>query len=511
MSARRHALAYIRCLMFSNSMKTWQKYPSILEINTWTWLHELSRNAGSPVTLGTVPDEELDRLTGYGVDGIWLMGVWQRSPGARELDRQNPDIVARCQEALPDFEREDIVGSPYAIYRYLVEPDLGGIEELDHFRKQLRQRGLRLILDFVPNHLGYDNAWLETFPERFVMGSKDALNHEHDAYFSAYGNIFARGRDRYYVWPDTVQLDYRQPETREAMREMLLEIAKHCDGVRCDMAMLVTHDIFLDIWGGEFDVPGAEFWPMAIHKVKSQYPDFLMIAEVYWGMEYLLQQQGFDYTYDKRLYDRLLDRNIHLVQMHIHSASPDYQSRLVHFLENHDEKRAAACFGEDYSKPAAALTLTLPGLRLIQEGQAEGCTITTPVQSGRRPEENGNPELERFYRRLLTALSEPIFHSGEWRLLQPQAEWLENPTHLNVMGYWWIAGDKRRLVVVNLVETPSQCFLPLNMPEIAGTICLFEDYLTGVSYERDGDTLLERGLYLNLPGYGHHLFKVSLS
>ncbi len=491
-------------------MSKWPKYPVLLEINTWVWLQEISQEEGHPVTLGNMPRAELDRLANYGVDGIWLMGVWQRSPCGRDYDRKNPELLERCQEILADFTHDDIPGSPYAIYRYQVDPALGGAKELDRLREQLRQRDLRFMLDFVPNHFGCSNSWLEEYPERFIRGNPESLHNHPDRYFSAHGQVFAHGRDRYFTWPDTVQLDYRRHATRRRMRKILLDIAKHCDGVRCDMAMLETHEVFCDIWGDEFDPPGTEFWPTAINKVKAKYPDFLMIAEVYWNMEYALQRQGFDYTYDKRLYDRLVANDATQVLEHLYGGDSKFQSHLLRFLENHDEKRAMESFGTTRSKAVATIALLLPGMRLVYEGQLKGTQTTLPVQLGRRPVEPFDPDIASFYSRLLTALRDPIFHDGAWQLLNPQAEWHGNPSYHNFVAYRWTSGKERRLAVVNLSPTASQCFLPLNMPELAGHICFLDDVLGNAHYERDGDDLLTGGLYLNLPGYGYHLFTLQL-
>ncbi len=482
----------------------------MLEINTWSWLHELSRKQGHSVTLGNVPQAELDRLAAYGVDGIWFMGVWQRSPEGRAYDRKNSELVEKCREILPDFALDDISGSPYAIYRYQVDPALGDTKELDGLREQLHQRNLRLMLDFVPNHFGCDHAWLKKHPERFIRGNEADFRNEPEGYFNVHEHIFARGRDLYFVWPDTVQLDYRNPKTRAAMSKTLLDIAQHCDGVRCDMAMLVTHDVFCDIWGGDFNLYGTEFWPTAIDAVKTKYPEFLMIAEVYWEMEYLLQQQGFDYTYDKRLYDRLMDDAAGLILEHLRGANLEYQSHLVRFLENHDEKRAMMSFGAVRSRAAATIALPLPGMRLVHEGQIEGNQVRLPVQLGRRPFESANPDIEAFYTRLLAALRDPIFHEGTWQLLHPHAEWAGNSSYRHFIAYLWTSGKEHRVVAVNLAATPSQCFLPLNIPELAGHVCHLNDLLSDAHYERNGDELADKGLYLKLPEYGYHMFTLQL-
>jgi len=491
-------------------MSNWPTYPLVYEINTWVWLNDLSQETGRPVTLGNVPQVELERLAGYGFDALWLMGVWQRSPGSREIAQTHSGLQAEYHRVLPDCTPEDVMGSPYAIYDYRVDPALGGDKELAALRQRLRRLGQGLILDFVPNHLAVDHPWLEQHPRCLVQGDPASLAREPGNYFGSKAGgqrgVFAHGRDpNFGGWSDTVQLDYRRPETRRAMSEILLAIAERCDGVRCDMAMLVTRDVFLRTWGGEFDPPQAEFWPTAITCVKANHPDFLMLAEAYWDLEWELQQQGFDYAYDKRLYDHLLDGDATLVRLHLH-ADLDYQRHLARFVENHDERRALDAFGPQRSRAVATLALTLPGLRLLHEGQLEGCRLKLPVQLGRRPPEPPEPGQEPFYRRLLVALRHPVFHDGHWRLLTPQEGWPGNPSYRNFEAHCWVLGEERRSMVVNLSPDQAQCFLPLGLPALAGRSWHLQDLLSDARYVRDGDDLLGRGLYLDMPGYGYHLF-----
>jgi hypothetical protein len=287
-----------------------------------------------------------------------------------------------------------------------------------------------------------------------------------------------------------------------------LAVAGRCDGVRCDMAMLVMRDVFLRTWGGDFDPPEAEFWPGAIAEVKRSSPGFLMVAEAYWDLEFELQQMGFDYVYDKRLYDRLLEDDVTLVQEHLQLASLEYQTRLVRFVENHDEPRALAAFGPQRSQAAAVVTLTLPGMRLVHDGQMEGRRLKLPVQLGRRSVESSEPGMEAFYRQLLTALGHPIFHAGQWQLLEPERAWPGNPSHGDYVAHSWALGKARRLVVVNLASGWSQCYVRLDWPDLAGRTWELVDLLSEARYIRDGDDLLARGLYLDMPGYGTHLFQL---
>jgi hypothetical protein len=490
-------------------MSNWPAYPTVYEINTWAWLHDLTQEASRPVTLGSVPQAELERLADYGFDALWLMGVWQRSPRGREIAQGLPHLQAEYRRALPDYTSEDVVGSPYAIYRYQVDPAIGGDEELVALREQLGQLGLRLILDFVPNHLAIDHDWVADHPDHLMQASPTELQDGTDNYFRAQGRVFAHGRDPNFPgWTDTVQLDYRQPHVRRAMTDVLLAVAGRCDGVRCDMAMLVMRDVFLRTWGGDFDPPEAEFWPGAIAEVKRSSPGFLMVAEAYWDLEFELQQMGFDYVYDKRLYDRLLEDDVTLVQEHLQLASLEYQTRLVRFVENHDEPRALAAFGPQRSQAAAVVTLTLPGMRLVHDGQMEGRRLKLPVQLGRRSVESSEPGMEAFYRQLLTALGHPIFHAGQWQLLEPERAWPGNPSHGDYVAHSWALGKARRLVVVNLASGWSQCYVRLDWPDLAGRTWELVDLLSEARYIRDGDDLLARGLYLDMPGYGTHLFQL---
>jgi glycosidase len=494
-------------------MNLWRKYPTVYEINTWVWLDELRRAQGSALTLADVPQQELERIARYRFDAVWLMGVWRRSTGARRISRTNPTLREEYARTLPDFTEEDIVGSPYAISDYSVDPNLGGDEGLATLRARLAELGLRLILDFVPNHLAIDHTWTTEYPERLVQGDDEKLAREPRNYFRAgrgkEARIFAYGRDPYFDgWPDTVQIDYRRAETREAMTGTLLSVAGRCDGVRCDMAMLLTHDIFRRTWGGEFEPAGTEFWPEAIGRVKAAHPDFLFMAEVYWDMEFELQQQGFDFCYDKRLYDRLLRDDASDVRGHLR-ADMNYQSRLARFVENHDEHRAQEAFVPERCPAVSTLTLTLPGLRLLHEGQLEGWRTKLSVHLGRRPQEVFDADVEQHYRRLLEALAHPVFHEGDWRQIEPREAWGDNRSHLNFVASLWSSGEELRLVTVNLSNERAQCYMPLDVPELAGRFWLLSDHLSQAHYLRDGDALVSSGLYLDVPAYGHHLFEIT--
>ena len=236
--------------------------------------------------------------------------------------------------------------------------------------------------------------------------------------------LVAYGRDPYFEgWPDTLQLNYGNPQLQQAMIGELERIAGQCDGVRCDMAMLLLPDVFESTWG-----IGAElFWPKATESVRRKHPNFQFMAEVYWDREWTLLQQGFDYAYDKRLYDRLHEGHARPVREHFH-AGLDYQNKLARFLENHDEPRAAAAFSPDVHEAAAVITFLSPGLRFFHQGQFEGRKKRISPHLVRGPEEPVDKKLEQFYDRLLSVLRNPVVRNGDWQLLECVPAWDGNWT-----------------------------------------------------------------------------------
>jgi hypothetical protein len=493
-------------------MPGWPAFPIVYEINTWVWLSELSTAAGRKLNLAEVPDQELERIAGYGFDGVWLMGVWQRSRAARTVSRTHPAWQDSFQETLPGCSDQDISGSPYAILDYLVDPALGGDRALERLRARLWDLNLRLVLDFVPNHMALDHDWLISYPARLVQGTPQDLDREPANYYRAAGeqpaNIFAHGRDPYFDgWPDTVQLDYRQPETRRAMSDILLSVAERCDGLRVDMAMLVMNGVFTRTWGGEIDTQEPEFWSQAISELRARHPEFLMLAEVYWDMEDDLLQMGFDYCYDKPLYDRLLDGEAGSVRRCVEHMMA-LQPYLARFIENHDEQRAAAAFGIERSRVAAVAALTLPGLRLLHEGQLEGRQVRLPVHLGRRPDEEPLESMEQFYRSLLEVLGEAIFHQGAWQLIELVPAAQGDLGFEDAICYQWVLDDQICLVMSNLSNRQAEFLLPIQLTHTASPSWRLQNLMgEPISGEPSGE-LYEGGLRFDLPGYGFSIFSL---
>lgn len=490
-----------------SSITRWPHHPTIYEINTWVWLNELSEQAQRPVTLGNVPGQAWDAIASHGFDAVWLMGVWERSPAGLAISLRNEGLVGEFRRVLPDFRREDNVGSAYCVKDYRVDARLGGPEGLAEARRQLAERGMRLMLDFVPNHVAPDHAWTAARPEYFIQGSANELSQRPGDFIQMGDHILACGRDPYFpAWQDVVQVNAFSPDLRKAAIETVLSIAGQCDGMRCDMAMLLLNHVFERTWGTRAGaVPETEYWREVIGAAKQQHPDLLFMAEAYWDLEWELQQQGFDFCYDKRLYDRLEHDNAEAVRLHL-CAESRYQQKLVRFMENHDEPRAAATFSGAKVRAVAVTVSTLQGAVLFHEGQFEGRRIKLPVFLRRRPKEPVDESMRTFYTKLLDILKRGHFKRGQWQLCE-RSGWPDNQTHLNLVAWCWVHEDRRHVVVVNLFERPSQARIRIPVPSLGGRTWRFTDDLSGAVYERDGNELEQAGLYVDLPAWGFHVLK----
>jgi hypothetical protein len=494
-----------------------KRRPLLYQLNTRVLLAERGQALGRPATLDDLPDALLDEVASNGFDWVWPLGVWRTGPAARAVSLARADWRASFLADLPDLRDDDITGSPFAIQAYETKAEYGGEAALARLRSRLAKRGLSLMLDFVPNHMAPDHPWVADHPEWLIEGSGEDLAREPRNWVRLTGRVLAHGRDPYFPgWPDTVQLNYRHPGLRAAMAEQLRRVAARCDGVRCDMAMLLLPEVFARTWG-ERSVPrdGAEpasgsFWSQAIGEVRLKWPGFVLMAEVYWDLEWELQQQGFDFTYDKRLYDRLRDGQAGPVRQHLR-AEAGFQERSARFLENHDEPRAAATFPPDQHRAAAVVAFLAPGLRFLQEGQLDGRKVHVSMHLGRRPDEPADGALRAFYQRLLAALSRPEAHQGTWRLRDCRAAWEGNPTSDHFLVQSWEAPSGRLLACVNYGSTRGQCRAEAGFSGLEGQRVVLGDLLGPDRYERDGTELVHDGLYLDLPAWGYHVFEVKIA
>ena len=495
----------------------WPKYPLLYEINTRVWLTELSARYNQRITLDRIPAEELERIARLGFHAVWLMGVWTTGPGPIEIARTHPGLEQEYRRALSDYTSADCIGSPYAVSAYEVAAWLGGPGALAVLRERMARQGLRLMLDFVPNHLACDHVLTRTRPEVFVCGGEDDLARDRQGFFKAPGGaILAHARDpNFPPWSDTVQLNYAQRPGREMMLETLLALSAQCDGLRCDMAMLILPDIQERIWGARLGPNRVRqsFWKDAIPAVLARSPNFVFLAESYWDRNAQLEEEGFHYTYDKTLYDRVLQGDVSGVQRHLRGtlARADRRAR---FLENHDEPRAATAFGPARARSTASAVFFVPGLKLFHEGQLEGRRVRVPVQLRRRPAEREDAETALAYEKVLEVLRDPIFQTGKCELRTVNSAGFGDSSHASLLALAWTPQAARRslgyLIVTNLGGLRGYARLPLPAAEYAADKSyVFYDYFDGKRYEREGRELIWPGLYVALEGHQAHLFEVT--
>ncbi len=500
----------------------WPEHPVVHEVFTWVWLADLERIAGRPMTLADVPDDVWDDVARPGIDAVWLMGVWQRSPLGAAIARSEPSMVDAQRAALDDGTDADVVGSAYCIRDYVVDDRLGGDEALTAARAALAARGVRLVLDFVPNHVAPDHPWVRSRPELFVHGSRDDLDREPASFLDVDGRVFARGRDPFFpAWPEVLQLDASSAALRTAAAELVARLTDRCDGLRCDMAMLMLDDVFHRTWGdrasgGPAPDGGRGYWPTVIGAARAIRPDFAFWAEAYWDLEPVLLEQGFDACYDKRLYD-LLVRRAPAAEVRAHvSADPALQRRTVRFVENHDEPRAAAAFEPAAHRAALVTVFTLPGVALLHEGEADGRHVRVPVTLGRRPLEPRDAALRQFVDRLLDALAGGLRH-GDWTLVRVEG-WPDNDSAERLAAWCWTGDASRHLVVVNLSGERADGVVRLDWDDPRAdhgddprdgpsAAVVFDDLLSGERYVRDRSQLVEDGLYVALEGHAVHLLR----
>jgi hypothetical protein len=489
-----------------------RRHPHLYQLNTWAWLDELSRTAGRTIMLRDVPDAEWDTIKALGFDLVYLLGIWKRSPAGRRIFRADAASFPIFDHALPGWTMESVIGSPFSIVAYVPDPRIGTWDDIDAVRAKLHARGMRLMLDFVPNHTGPDHPWIVEHPDYFIQGRELDFQHNPSDFLLIEPEgkapyFVARGRDPYFApWADTAQIDYFNETARAALVDLLTIIGGHCDGLRCDMAMLMLNAVFGRTWGhllAERPRPTREFWPDAIAALPA---DFVWMAEVYWDMEAELQALGFTYTYDKRLYDRLKAGNVGDIRGHL-GADAGYQGHMARFLENHDEARSLATFGRDKVPVLAALIATLPGLRFFHQGQFTGKEIHLPMPLSRAIDEPPDMELAKIYEHILAIGADNAFHTGDWTLLE--VERLDE-TSGNLLAYRWKGPDGYRAVILNLGPETAQGRVRLVDELPVSDRYNFDDRLNSQTYVRERDDLeANGGLYVRLEGYGGHIFAVT--
>ena len=489
-----------------------KKNENIYEINTRVWIKRFLSDTENP-TLKDVPKDYWTNLRDLGIDYVWLMGIWKTNESVIKEYCFEQNLVLEYQKALKDFKDEDVIGSPYSIDSYTVNPNLGTEEDIKELKEYLNSIGIKLVLDFVSNHFSVHSSVLESKPELFLSAGEQFYNRDNHTYFKSSfhpDKYFAHGRDPFFpAWLDTVQLNFFNPDTRLYMTDILRNLTELCDGVRCDMAMLSLNNVFDNTWSGvlnygHLEKPKIEFWKECIQEVKEKRNDFVFIGEAYWDLEWELQRLGFDYTYDKKLLDRLKVGQISEIKGHL-NAEMEYQKKSVRFIENHDEERAVVSLGKEKSKAAAVIISTTYGLHLYHDGQLDGKKIKLPVQLGREPKEGFNDCMNQIYNNLLKITNDDIFKFGQWKILDTKPAWEGNRNHKNFLVWLIVHNSRKRLVVVNYSREVSQCRIDIDVDNYPGKFKL-KDVLNSKTFYRKTEEVKSEGLFIELGPYKSHIF-----
>lgn len=484
----------------------------LYEINTRIWVKKF----GAGTTLSKIPERVFDELADKGISIIWLMGIWKTCSSTINKYCFEPELLASYNRSLKDWSKSDVIGSPYSIDEYVINPTLGSWDELNELKKQLNRKGIKLFVDFVSNHLSADSKYIQTNPEIFLKADEDFFQGDSFTFFKPENdpqNVYAHGRDPFFpAWTDTIQINFFSSDARKFMTDILLKLTDVCDGVRCDMAMLPLNNVFQNTWLGVlnkfgYSRPDTEFWKDAISVVKRKNPEFIFLGEAYWDLEWNLQQLGFDFTYDKRLTERLAANDLTGVRAHL-QAEKSFQLKSVRFLENHDEQRAVTKFGKNRSLAAATVISTIQGMKFYFDGQFEGKKNKLAIQLGREPDEKICSGIVEYYDKLLAITKAEIFQKGEWNVMQPITIGYNNTSYENFFAWQWIFENERRIIVINYSYSTSQCRLKLDIKHDNKKIILV-DLLTNEIYERWIDEVNNFGLYIELKGHQSHIFSIS--
>ena len=543
----------------------WMPRLVLLAKNTHVWLHQLSRRFGCPIaTLDAVPDEVLDEMVTRGITGLWLIGVWQRSRASREIKRRRGNSEA--------------LASAYAVDSYRVADDLGGEEALDDLRRRAAERGIRLAGDMVPNHTGLDSEWVHDHPDWFVgvdyapypsygFNGDDLSAHESVAIRLENGYadhsdaavVFQRtdldtGTNRYIYhgndgtnmpWNDTAQVDFLNPEAREAVIQEVVAVARRFPVIRFDAAMVLAKRHVRRLWhpepGAGSDIPGRaahaldqrnfdramprEFWREVVDRIAVEAPDTLLLAEAFWLMEgYFVRTLGMHRVYNSAFMHMIRDRDNATYRKSIKNVlefAPAILQRMVNFLSNPDEATAESQFGKgDPYFGACTLLATLPGLPMIAHGQFEGYTEKYGMEYARdytdeSPDEGFLAHHEQMIQPLLRERA--LFAGAEsFRLFDVLGG--DGTVAEDVFCYANGHGARHALVLFNNSDSPrsgrahhstswrdadqdrlrSETLADALGVTSADGVCRFRDSRTGATQEAPSAEIRERGLWVSL-------------
>jgi glycosidase len=472
----------------------WMSNLVLIAKNTYVWLDQLSKKYARAITrLDQIPDEELDQLARWGLTGLWLIGVWERSPASRRIKQMmgNPDAIA----------------SAYSVFEYKIADALGGDAALQDLKTRAWQRGIRLASDMVPNHMGIDSRWVIEHPDWFISLDESPFPsytfNGVDLSWDARVGIFLE--DHYYTqsdaavvfkrvdkwtgsvkyiyhgndgtsfpWNDTAQLNYLKPEVREAVIQTILHVARQFPIIRFDAAMTLAKKHLQRLWFPEPGSGGAipsraecgmtraqldalmpqEFWREVVDRVAAEAPDTLLLAEAFWLMEgYFVRTLGMHRVYNSAFMNMLRDEknaDYRLVMKNTLEFDPEVLKRYVNFMNNPDEKTAVEQFGKgDKYFGIATLMATLPGLPMFGHGQIEGFAEKYGMEYPRAywDEQPDRDLIARHEREIFPLLRRRYLFAGVENFLLYDFFTADGHVNEDVLAYSNRVGGERALIV----------------------------------------------------------------
>jgi Alpha amylase, catalytic domain len=405
----------------------------LYQIHTRDFLFKISPTA----KLKDVPVGFWQDLKLKGINQIYLLGVWSVCDFAHNLAKKSYITTAS----------QTTVGSCFSIDDYTIDPIIATEQEFLDFKKMINGLEMNLVLDFIPNHFGCSTPLLDSNPEVFLKTTQPDLDSQF--WFDHNGIKFLYGKDpNFGSWHDTVQVDYSNPKTHAFMKQKLEYIATMCDGVRCDMSMLVESEIFQRTWSNLLQrelPPYSSFWQTVIPKIKNLYPNFIFIAEVYWEMEKQMIGSGFDYVYNKSFLDYLIHQDYAKLQANLRYFNVDH---CVYFLENHDENRSASTLEKSKISLCVVLLCFLGGIQFFYDQQWQGQSVRNPIQILESQTTQTNLKIELLYKNLLEYTQQSVFEIGKTKIM--------DTPFADLVAIIWEYKDQKTCVFINFGETKRQ-------------------------------------------------------
>ncbi len=555
----------------------WMPRTVLIAKSTLVWLSQLSKKYGKGLSrLDEIPEAELDELASRGFTGLWLIGLWERSPASREIKR-------RCGN-------NEAAASAYSLYDYDIAQELGGWPALETLRDRCAWRGIHLASDMVPNHTGIDSRWIIEHPDRFVQlkespfpaysfnGGKLADRDDIGIYLEDHyyektdaAVVFKRvdfrsGETRYMYhgndgtsmpWNDTAQIDFLNPQAREAVIDTIVAVCKQFHIVRFDAAMTLAKKHIQRLWypepgsGGdiasrsEHGLPSDEFnrlmpnefWREVVDRCAKEAPDTLLLAEAFWMMEgYFVRTLGMHRVYNSAFMNMLkAEENAKYRATILNTLEFDHEilKRFVNFMNNPDEETAVAQFGKgDKYFGVCTLMVTMPGLPMFGHGQIEGFEEKYGMEYRKayREEAPDTGLIHRHEHEIFPLLKKRYLFSGSDNFALFDLIDARGTLNENVFAYSNHSGGERALVVYNNAYARAEGHLQwatasipkgkaegkhsvrknlvsaLDLGDCGGAYIFFREQRSGLWFIRDGNTLSQEGLFVSLDGYQCQVF-----